>query len=126
MKRKNLLYIIPLVLVATASYLLMHKNDGWVVLENVPIGQFQVAEVFAKNGYSPTKIQANANVPTILKIKTENTLDCSGSVVIPELDFQEFLPVTGITEIQILPQESGETIAASCTAGQYGFEIRFV
>jgi|SRR5690606_17220201 len=86
----------------------------------------QVIEIFAKNGYSPTKIQAKSNLLTILRIKTENTYDCSASLTIPDIKYSKFLQPTASTDVQLLPQTAGTKIRGSCSMGMYGFEIIFV
>ena len=86
----------------------------------------QILEVTAKNGYFPSNIQAKSDTPTILRIKTNNTYDCSAALTIPKLSYNTFLPTNGNTDVQILPQKSGTIINASCSMGMYGFRIEFV
>lgn len=85
----------------------------------------QILEVTAKGGYSPTTINAKSNAVTILRIKTENTFDCSSSLVIPKIGIRKNLPANGTTDINIPPQEKGTTIAAACSMGMYRFNINF-
>lgn len=126
MNKSNLIYLVPVVLVLVAGFILLSKNTTPEFAKSNTEGGFQIVEVTAKNGYSPAVTQAKADTATILRIKTNNTLDCSASIFIPDLKFQEFLPTTGETDIQILPQKAGTSIAGSCSMGMYGFEIRFV
>ncbi len=126
MKKSNLIYLVPVVLVLVAGFLLVSKNTTSEFAKSSAEGGFQIVEVTAKNGYSPAVTQAKADTATILRIKTNNTLDCSAALFIKDLKFQDFLPTTGETDIQILPQKAGTTIAGSCSMGMYGFEIRFV
>jgi plastocyanin domain-containing protein len=86
----------------------------------------QVITVTAKNGYTPGIINAKSDTPTILRIKTENTFDCSAAISIPELNYSKFLPPSANSDVQILPQKPGSKIVASCSMGMYGFEINFV
>jgi plastocyanin domain-containing protein len=51
----------------------------------------QVIEILARGGYSPRKTVAKAGVPTILRVKTQNTYDCSSALVIPALNYRKFL-----------------------------------
>lgn len=85
----------------------------------------QILEVTAKGGYSPAIVNAKSNAVTTLRIKTENTFDCSSSLVIPKLGIRKNLPANGITDINIPPQEKGTTIAAACSMGMYRFNINF-
>lgn len=89
-------------------------------------GGAQVIEIFAKNGYTPTTIQAKADTPTILRIQTENTYDCSAALIIPDLNYEKFLQPTATSDVQILPQKAGTEILGSCSMGMYGFKINFV
>jgi plastocyanin domain-containing protein len=89
-------------------------------------GNAQVIKVFAKNGYSPSKITAKADTETIIRIETNNTYDCSAALVIPSIKYSKFLPTSGTTDIQLLPQKAGTEIQASCSMGMYGFTIEFV
>lgn len=126
MKVKGLIYVIPLVLVLIAGFVVISKNSETTLSKAVTESGFQIVEVTAKNGYSPKITEAKANTPTILRMITKNTLDCSASLFVPDLKYQEFLPTSGETDIQILPQAAGTTISGSCSMGMYGFEIRFV
>jgi plastocyanin domain-containing protein len=126
MKLKGLIYVIPLVLVLIAGFVVISRNSDTALAKAKTEGGFQVVEVSAKNGYSPRITEEKANTPTILRVTTKNTLDCSASLFIPDLKYQEFLPTNGETDIQILPQKSGTSITGSCSMGMYGFEIRFV
>ncbi len=123
---KNWLYLIPIVLVLFAGFTVISKNSSQISAKATTYGNFQIVEVFAKNGYTPSITEAKAGVPTILKVVTKNTLDCSAALFIPSIKYQKYLPMTGETEIQLLPQKSGTTVTASCSMGMFGFEIRFV
>ena len=89
-------------------------------------GNVQVVNVLAKNGYSPMMITAKADMPSIIRIQTNNTFDCSAALVIPSINYSKFLPSSGTTDIQLLPQKSGTEILGSCSMGMYGFSIEFV
>lgn len=85
----------------------------------------QIIEITAKGGYSPKQLTAKANTETILRIKTNNTFDCSSSLVISKLGIRQNLPPTGTTEIAITPQKEGSKIAGACSMGMYTFNINF-
>lgn len=85
----------------------------------------QIIEVTARGGYNPRDIVAKANVPTILRMKTSGTFDCSAAFVIPSLGVQKMLPQTGVTDIEIPSQTSGSNIAATCGMGMYRLNINF-
>jgi plastocyanin domain-containing protein len=85
----------------------------------------QVLDIAAKGGYSPRQIIAKAGVPSILKVSTQSTFDCSSALTIPALNYRDYLPPTGITEIPIPPQKPGTVITGLCSMGMYSFRIKF-
>ena len=85
----------------------------------------QLVAITAKGGYLPKLTTAKADTKTILKVQTNGTFDCTSIVNIPALNYQENLPATGITEIEIPPQKAGSTIEGLCGMGMYKFEIAF-
>lgn len=88
-------------------------------------GETQVIEVQAKGGYFPKATTAQAGVPTVLRLKTNGTYDCSAAVTIPKLGFQKNLDASGVTEVTIPPQEPGTTLQGVCAMGMYNFQIQF-
>jgi len=85
----------------------------------------QVIRINAKGGYAPRKNIARANTPTVIEVETKGTYDCSSSLSIPSLTYEKHLPPSGVTEIEVPPQEPGSKLAATCSMGMYGFDIRF-
>lgn len=84
----------------------------------------QIIEIQAKGGYTPRKSIAKAGIPTILRMNTSGTFDCSSSVRIPSLNIFKSLPQSGSTDIDLSAQNAG-TINGSCGMGMYPFEITF-
>jgi hypothetical protein len=64
-------------------------------------------------------------MPTLLKINTNGTFDCSSALSIPSLNYQKYLPATGETLIEVPPQESGTTLQGTCAMGMYNFSVKF-
>ncbi|MCX6734767.1 MAG: cupredoxin domain-containing protein [Candidatus Peregrinibacteria bacterium] len=85
----------------------------------------QIVEISAKGGYSPRVSYAKAGVPTTLRMNTNGTFDCSASVVIPSLNYQESLPMSGTKDIPLPAQAAGKTIQGFCSMGMYSFEVDF-
>lgn len=85
----------------------------------------QVIEISAKGGYSPKTTLAKADVPTVIKMKTEGTFDCSSSIFIPGLNYRKNLQPSGITEIEVPPQKAGTTLRGLCAMGMYNFQVQF-
>jgi plastocyanin domain-containing protein len=101
-------------------------TDGQPSRDNVAIvdGK-QVIEIDAKGGYFPNKTAAQANIPTVLKIKTNSTFDCSSAVRIPSINYQAYLPPSGETIIELPPQEEDSTLQGLCAMGMYNFSLSF-
>ncbi len=85
----------------------------------------QIIEIKAKDGYSPNVTIAKADVPSVIKMSTSGTFDCSAAVSIPSLAIQESLPSTGTTEIEVPPQKAGTKLQGTCGMGMQNFEIAF-
>lgn len=85
----------------------------------------QILEMQAKGGYSPSSVTLQAGVPTLIRMNSSGTYDCSASLVIPSIDYAVFLPSNGVTEIEIPAQEAGTMIQGLCEMGMYGFSLNF-
>lgn len=85
----------------------------------------QIITINAKGGYSPNVTTAKAEMPTVIKVKTRGTFDCSSALTIPKLGYNKTLPPSGETEIEVSPQIAGTTIQGLCAMGMYGFKINF-
>ena len=85
----------------------------------------QFIDISAKGGYSPRVILARAGMPTTLRVKTNGTLDCSASLVIPKLSYQKFLQSSGTEEISVSPGQAQGTLQGLCSMGMYNFQVRF-
>lgn len=85
----------------------------------------QVINMTARGGYSPRKTIAQANMPTVIRVNTEGTFDCSSALRIPKLGYAEQLPSSGVTDIVVPPQKSGSVVRGLCAMGMYSFEIQF-
>ncbi|AKM83997.1 TPA: hypothetical protein DCZ46_01545 [Candidatus Campbellbacteria bacterium] len=85
----------------------------------------QIITIDARGGYFPQMTIAKADMPTIIKVETKSTFDCSSALVIPDLNYQKNLPPTAVTEIEVPPQKAGEEIQGLCSMGMYSFQIKF-
>lgn len=85
----------------------------------------QIIELTAKGGYSPRVVVAKAGVPTVLRVTTRGTFDCSASVVIPKLSYQKFLQPSGTEDIAISAEQAQGTLQGLCAMGMYNFQIKF-
>ena len=85
----------------------------------------QIIEITAKGLYAPKKTVAKANIPTVIKIKTDNTFDCTKSLNFPSLGLRKFLPPTGETLVELPEQKPGSSVKGICTMGMYSFTVSF-
>lgn len=85
----------------------------------------QLIDITAKGGYSPRVVLAKAGVPTVLRVATNGTFDCSSSIVIPKLGYQKFLQPTGTEDIAISAEQAQGTLQGTCSMGMYNFQIKF-
>ena len=102
------------------------KTDTAVSQNNVSVADGkQIIEIDAKGGYSPSITIAKANIPTVIKVKTQGTFDCSSAIVIQSIGYRANLPPSGETLIEVPPQEAGSTLRGMCAMGMYNFSIKF-
>ncbi len=83
----------------------------------------QIITLSAKGGYQPKRSVAVAGLPTILRVNTNGTFDCSSALRIPSLKVSENLPMNGTTDIKLGTLSAG-TIPGNCGMGMYPFEIQ--
>ena len=85
----------------------------------------QYIDITANAGYTPNKVTAEAGMPTVLRLATKGTFDCSSSVIISSLDFQKQLQPTGVEEVSIPSDKAQGKLTGICGMGMYSFEIAF-
>ena len=120
---------VSLVLIGWAFWLVSVRPAGTGVEEAPPtaiiVDGTQLIDISAKGGYSPRVVLAKAGVPTVLRVSTSGTFDCSSSLVIPSLSYQKFLEPSGTEEISIPAEQAQGTLQGLCSMGMYGFQIKF-
>src|SRR3989344_8016301 len=94
--------IIAISLIIGAVVVTRNDNGGSGEGNNVSIvdGK-QIIDLTARGGYSPRQSTAKAGIPTILKVKTGGTFDCSSAIRIPSMNISRNLPASGNTEIDL-------------------------
>ncbi len=85
----------------------------------------QIIPITAKGGYTPRATTARADIPTIIRVVTRGTFDCSSALTIPSIGYRKNLPASGVTDIEIPPQKVGTTLRGLCSMGMYTFSIDF-
>lgn len=96
-------------------------EEGVAVVED----GVQQAIITAHNGYTPQVTRLRAGVPSRLRVRTENTYDCSAALSIPAVGYREFLSPTGEVMIDLGTRAPGEEIQGGCSMGMYSFLLRF-
>ncbi len=128
MNRITLSIIAGLVILGTSALIakgnLADKEEIVSSVSTIVDGK-QIVEINAKGGYSPRITSAKADIPTILRVNTRATFDCSSAITIPSIGYRATLPPSGVTEIEIPPQKAGSTLQGLCSMGMYNFQIRF-
>lgn len=131
--KTKITWLVILALVAALAYALFAKSSGskptavqgnlgpGVVVENGT----QVILISAKGGYSPRSVTAKAGVPTVLRVKTENTYDCSIALNVPKLKFRQVLQPTGTVDIPVSASQAQGTLQGVCSMGMYSFAVNF-
>ena len=98
-----------------------------VLAENVYLEDgMQIIEVRAKGGYKPLLTSAKSTLPTILRMVTNDTFDCSSSVIIPVLQLRKRLPLSGSTDIRLPTIPENTQFTVYCGMGMYSFNLQFV
>ena len=85
----------------------------------------QIVQIGVKGGYSPKVSFAKADMPTVFRMKTNGTFDCSSGVTIPSLGIRQILPASGNTDIEVPAQKAGTTLDGVCVMGMYHFVVNF-
>ena len=89
-------------------------------------GGTQVVEIKAKGQYSPRVTEAKAGIPTVLRMATDGTFDCTSQLTVPSIGYRQILPPSGTTDIALEPQKTGSIVKGICSMGMYNFEVRFI
>lgn len=121
-------FAISAVLIGWALWLVSSKPQPIVeggAPSAVMVDGKQVIDIRAKGGYSPRVVEAKAGVPTVLRVNTQSTFDCSASLVIPKLSYQKFLQPSATEEILIPAEQAQGTLQGLCSMGMYSFQIKF-
>jgi len=121
--------IVSVVIIVWAFMVVSQKpgenNDRGVPPVAIITDGTQIIDISARGGYSPRLVTAKAGVPTVLRVATNGTFDCSASIVIPKLSYQKFLQPTGTEDIAISAEQAQGTLVGTCAMGMYSFQIRF-
>ena len=126
MKTTLISIAIAVALIGGAFVLFSGGGDSAPSTDNVTIidGK-QIITIDAKGRYNPRLTAAKAGIPTIIRMNTQGTFDCTAALTIPALNYQANLPPSGSAHIEVPPQEAGSKLNGICAMGMYNFEINF-
>lgn len=85
----------------------------------------QYIDITARGGYAPRVTKAVAGLPAVIRVKTNNSYDCSIALTIPDIGYQSYLPQTGVTEIVVPAERAQGTLRGMCSMAMYHFQIDF-
>lgn len=129
MKSTAISIVIAAVLIGGAIMLSGGKGSNNTVSQSADnvsvVDGKQIITIDAKGGYSPKVTTAKAGVPTVIKVATNGTFDCSSALTIPSLGYRQNLPPSGETEIEVPSQKAGTTMRGLCAMGMYNFSVNF-
>jgi len=129
MKSSPLPIIVAILIAGTViggAFIVATRSPEVASVENVSIENGkQIVEISAKGKYSPKLTDAKAGVPTVLRVETNGTFDCTSQLTVPSVGYREALPPSGTTDIELTAQEPGSTVRGICAMGMYSFEVRF-
>lgn len=121
--------ILGIVAMSLIAVFFVAKNSSNPAVEDSSVvsieNETQFIDLTAKGGYSPSRVEAQAGIPTTLRVTTNGTYDCSSALVIPELDYQTYLAPTGVELIQLSADQAQGTLKGMCSMGMFTFEIAF-
>lgn len=84
----------------------------------------QIITINVKGGYWPGSTVAKAGLPTLLRLDTKGTFDCSSYIRIPSMNITKMLPNSGETDIELGTPNAGQ-LQGMCGMGMYRFNIDF-
>lgn len=129
--KKIIISILVIAVVAWGGiWLSQEKNDSGVETQQTAgnvsmVDGKQIITINVKGGYSPKLTTAKAGIPTVIKMNTQGTFDCSSALTIPSLGISKNLPPSGETLIDVPSQNTSTTLQGLCSMGMYSFAINF-
>jgi len=120
-KRIVSLGLVAIVAVIVIAVFGKRTDDSATIVDNSAVD----GTITVKAGYFPREVVLPADRKTVLRFITNNTYDCSASLLIAKLRIEKFLPPTGNTDIVLPAQPAGTELMAGCSMGMYSFKIKF-
>ena len=131
MQTKTIIITIVLITILIAGAVVFFNgkesnNSGAMRSDNITmVDGKQVIAIDVKGGYFPKVTDAKAGVPTVIKLNTQGTFDCSSAITIPSLSYRNNLPPSGETTVDVPAQNAGSIMRGICAMGMYSFTINY-
>ncbi len=126
MKPTVISILVAVIIIGSAAYFVTRAPEV-ASTENVRVeAGTQVVEIKAKGQYSPRVTEAKAGIPTVLRMETDGTFDCTSQLTVPSIGYRQMLPPSGKTDIALESQKAGSSIKGICSMGMYNFEVKFI
>lgn len=128
---KTLSIVITIALITGVSVILISRSRNNTDSSNQSVQNVEIRDgiqyvtIRAKGGYSPRVSMAKAGIPTKLIVKTNNTYDCSASLVIRSIGYQKILSQAGEEIIDLGIPQVGQPLQGLCGMGMYSFKVNF-
>jgi plastocyanin domain-containing protein len=123
---KNALAIVAAAVIIGGAFMFATRSPQVASTDNVSVENGkQVVEIKAEKNYAPALTSAKPNMPTVIRMETNGTFNCTSIVRIPSIGYQQTLPLSGSTDIEIPPQQPGAKVTGVCSMGMYSFEVDF-
>ncbi len=123
---KNAIALVIAALMIGGAFVFATQNPQGVSTNNVYMENGkQIIEITAKGKYTPSRTSAKAGLPSVIRMKTNGTFDCSMALKIPSVNYQSFLPNSGTTDVEIPVHAKGSSLQGICAMGMYSFEVVF-
>ncbi len=126
-----IIFLVSLVIIVFSFYMLarlLGSSSGGsesvganVTMENGT----QVIAISAKGGYTPRQTNATAGLPTVIRVTTSNSYDCSVSLAVPKLRYQRFFQPSETVDIPVTAAQAAGKLSGVCGMGMYSFNINF-
>ncbi len=129
--RLLVIFLVSLVIIVFSFYMLARlfragRGSPGPIGTNVTMENgTQVIAILAKGGYAPRQTNATAGLPTIIRVSTNNSYDCSVSLAVPKLNYQRFLGASETVDIPVTAAEAKGKLSGVCGMGMYSFNINF-
>jgi sulfite exporter TauE/SafE len=103
----------------------LFQRDEPIVAAQPFLSEGEITVQVKNEGYFPAVLKAPAGAALTLNLVTQETYSCALAFLIPSMDYYQVLPSTGVTKVDIPPQQAGTELFYTCSMGMYTGQIVF-